>query len=246
MGASDVFTLLTFGHEPGRDKYRCVPSFLFETVYRCQVDPGIGKGLLLKLSVGNQVLRIDPLLYNFSYPPPAIYPGTLLLYVRNFSNHNENNVTQLSGPTSAANGTTSSGGDVLVMTGKNFGPNPSLEAVVTMTRWNSRFVFYLQSCNISVYISHTSVCLIVPVGVGKDLVISIRLDNQGMNSTNNYSYPLDVILDRYQVSAALSRPIYGLNLLVLRYHFEFGFIFQEYAYGYPQRVQLVVVKAKIR
>jgi hypothetical protein len=49
-----------------------------------------------------------------------------------------------------------------------------------------------------------------------------------------------------QVSAALSRPIYGLNLLVLRYHFEFGFIFQEYAYGYPQRVKLVVVKAKIR
>ena len=30
-----------------------------------------------------------------------------------------------------------------------------------------------------------------------------------------------------QASAALSHPIYGLNLLVLRYHFEVGFISQE-------------------
>jgi hypothetical protein len=49
-----------------------------------------------------------------------------------------------------------------------------------------------------------------------------------------------------QVSTALSRPIYDPNLLVLGYHFEFGFIFQEYASGYPQRVKSVVVKAKIR
>jgi hypothetical protein len=204
LGTADLHTLLEFGHEPNRNKYKCVPWFVFETVYRCQFDAGIGKGLLFKLSVGNQVLMVNSSLYNFSFPPPAIQTGTLLLYIRNISHQTSHNISLISGPTSAVNGTTSNGGDILVMTGMNFGPDPSAEAVVTMTRWNSRFVFYLQSCNISAYISHTSICLIVPQGVGKDLVISIRLDNQGMNSTNNYSYPLDVILDRYQVSAALS------------------------------------------
>jgi hypothetical protein len=37
-----------------------------------------------------------------------------------------------------------------------------------------------------------------------------------------------------QVSATLSRPVYGLNLLVLRYHFEFGFISREQSLEHPQ------------
>jgi hypothetical protein len=36
-----------------------------------------------------------------------------------------------------------------------------------------------------------------------------------------------------QLSTALSRPKYGLNLIDLRYHFEFSFLFQEFASGYP-------------
>jgi hypothetical protein len=36
-----------------------------------------------------------------------------------------------------------------------------------------------------------------------------------------------------QSFAALFRPKYGLNLLVLRYHFEFSSLFQEFASVYP-------------
>ncbi len=37
-----------------------------------------------------------------------------------------------------------------------------------------------------------------------------------------------------QSSVALSRPKYGLNLLVQGYHFQFSFLFREFALGYPQ------------
>ena len=194
LGPAGTSPLLTYGAPSAPSRYlnaRCNVT-IAQTTAVCVPLAGIGGNFSFVLSVGGTAS--PPFASILRYAPPTI-----------------------TGFTASASISTS-GGNVLTVTGMNFGPPTSAPADVSLTYGGAPFV--ATGCNVPLSSPHTTLICYSAAGVGRLLGISVTVGGQTVTSASfSVSYAAPTVSALYGPGTALVETTGGVTIGILGTNF---------------------------